>query len=276
MQNIKNINSTISRGIDKIPINRSYADVNLVKRTLSVLASINRLKLITVSAISNDCKIPSSSVIRILETLCNEGYLIKISRRGGYAVTSKVKLLSSGFNINSIIFEIVQPILDRLTKEYLWPFAVATLETNNMVIQYSSIPSSPLAHVKSTLNKRLSLLSRAHGLAYIAFCNINERKLLIKLALELNNLEDRVISSNYQWRRLIRQTRKLGYATRISKIDETTNTIAIPIYLQEGYVIATIGVTYFKKAVKTDKIDRMINSLKKEIAFTVEEIKLRI
>jgi len=276
MQIIKNINSIISRGIDKMPINRSYADVNLVKRTLSVLASINRLKLITVSAISNDCKIPSSSVIRILETLCNEGYLIKISRRGGYAVTSKVKLLSSGFNINSIIFEIVQPILDRLTKEYLWPFAVATLETNNMVIQYSSIPSSPLAHVKSTLNKRLSLLSRAHGLAYIAFCNKNERKLLMKLALELNNLEDRVISSNYQWRRLIRQTRKLGYATRISKIDETTNTIAIPIYLQEGYVIATIGVTYFKKAVKNDTINRMINSLKKEIAFTVEEIKLRI
>ena len=276
MQIIKNINSIISRGIDKMPINRSYADVNLVKRTLSVLASINRLKLITVSAISNDCKIPSSSVIRILETLCNEGYLIKISRRGGYAVTSKVKLLSSGFNINSIVFEIVQPILDRLTKEYLWPFAVATLETNNMVIQYSSIPSSPLAHVKSTLNKRLSLLSRAHGLAYIAFCNKNERKLLMKLALELNNLEDRVISSNYQWRRLIRQTRKLGYATRISKIDETTNTIAIPIYLQEGYVIATIGVTYFKKAVKNDTINRMINSLKKEIAFTVEEIKLRI
>ena len=276
MQIIKNINSIISRGIDKMPIKRSYADVNLVKRTLSVLASINRLKLITVSAISNDCKIPSSSVIRILETLCNEGYLIKISRRGGYAVTSKVKLLSSGFNINSIVFEIVQPILDRLTKEYLWPFAVATLETNNMVIQYSSIPSSPLAHVKSTLNKRLSLLSRAHGLAYIAFCNKNERKLLMKLALELNNLEDRVISSNYQWRRLIRQTRKLGYATRISKIDETTNTIAIPIYLQEGYVIATIGVTYFKKAVKNDTINRMINSLKKEIAFTVEEIKLRI
>src|SRR6476620_2547264 len=89
---------------------RSYADVSLVQRTLAVLECANRLNLITVRGISEDCAIPPSSVVRILETLCAEGYLTQISRRGGYALTSKVKSLSAGFHSKSLIMEVLQPV----------------------------------------------------------------------------------------------------------------------------------------------------------------------
>ena len=85
--------------------------------------------------------------------------------------------------------------MDALTKEYLWPFAVATLDHNAMVVQYSSIPLSPLAHARSTLHKRASLISRAHGLAYMAFCSSRERTLLLKLALERHFQEDQIVST---------------------------------------------------------------------------------
>jgi len=260
----------------KISEHRSYGDVSLVKRTLAVLECVNLLKLITVRSISEACSIPPSSVVRILETLCAEGYLVQISRREGYALTSKVKSLSAGFQRNSLIVELIQPVIDGLTKEYLWPFAVSTLDTDAMVVQYSSIPLSPLAHVRSTFHKRLSLISKAHGLAYMSFCNKRERKLLLKMALEKDFVEDRIVSSNYQWRRALRQTRKLGYATRLSKADKSTNSLAVPILLEEGTVAATIGVTYFLKAVKPTQIQLIIKSLKSEAITAAETLRRQI
>lgn len=255
---------------------RSYADVCLVQRTLAVLRCANRLKQITVRSISEDCSIPPSSVVRILETLCADGYLTHISRRGGYSLTSKVKSLSSGFHSKSLTMEILKPVVDGLTKEYLWPFAMATLDTDAMVVQYSSIPLSPLAHVRSTLHKRASLISRAHGLAYMAFCSSRERNLLMKLALERDFAEDRIVSSNYQWRKVLRQTRQSGYATRLSKADPFTNSLAVPICTEPGSVIATIGVTYFRKVAKRSQIDRMLTSLKREAASAAEAIRQRM
>jgi IclR family mhp operon transcriptional activator len=242
---------------------RSYADVNLVQRTLSVLECINRLALITVGEISRQCSIPAPSVVRILETLCSEGYLTHVSRRGGYALTTKIRQLSAGCQRSSIVVETLRPIADRLTKDHLWPFAVATLEQDAMVIQYSSIPLSPLAHVRSTLHKRVSLISRAHGLAYLAFCSSKERALLLKLALERNFIEDRITSSNLQWRRILRQTRRNGYAMRITNADPFTNSIAVPIIVEPGSVMATLGMTYFRSVVKQSQIEQMASALKK-------------
>jgi IclR family mhp operon transcriptional activator len=260
----------------RISEHRSYADVSLVQRTLAVLECANRLKLITVRAISENCAIPPSSVVRILETLCAEGYLTQISRRGGYALTSKVKSLSAGFHSKSLIMEVLQPVVDGLTKEYLWPFAVATLDRDAMVVQYSSIPLSPLAHARSTLHKRASLISRAHGLAYMAFCSGWERKLLLKLALERDFAEDRIVASNYQWRRALRQTRQSGYATRLSNADPFTNSLAVPIVIEPGAVVATIGVTYFRKVAKQAQIQRMLTSLKTEAASAAEAVRQRM
>ena len=254
---------------------RSYADVSLVQRTLAVLECANKLELITVGKISEECDIPASSVVRILETLCAEGYVTHISRRGGYALTSKVKSLSAGYHSKSLVVDVLRPVVDGLTKEFLWPFAVATLDHNAMVVQYSSIPLSPLAHVRSTLHKRTSLISRAHGLAYMAFCSSRERSLLLRLALERHFHEDEIVATSYQWRKVLRTTRRFGYASRLSDADPFTNSIAVPVVVNPGQVLATIGVTYFRRVVKQAQLGQMVNALKREAVSAAAEIRER-
>jgi IclR family mhp operon transcriptional activator len=215
-----------------------------------------------VRQISGACRIPPSSVVRILETLCAEGYLTHISRRGGYAVTSKIQSLSSGFHGSLWLAELLRPLVDDLTRQYLWPFSMATLDRDAMVVQYSTIPLSPLAHVKTTLHKRLSLVSRAHGRAYIAFCSGRERRHLLKLAVSNKHPENEVIANAREWRHLIRHTRRLGYGLRCSSVDPVTSTIAVPIVLTPGHVVATIGMTFFRKAVNDGKIVAYAGALK--------------
>jgi IclR family mhp operon transcriptional activator len=260
----------------KTSVHRSYENVMLIQRVLSVLEHFNRSQVSTVGRISSACDIPPSSVVRILETLCVEGYLTHISRRGGYAVTSKVRSLSSGFHGSLWLAELLSPLVDDLTRRFLWPFSMATLDRDAMVVQYSTIPLSPLAHVKTTLHKRLSLVSRAHGRAYIAFCTSQERRHLLRLAIAAQHPENEVIATAQDWRQMITQTRRRGYGLRCSAVDPATSTIAVPIELTPGHVVATLGMTFFRRAVNDGKIAAYASALKEAAAVAAHSVEEEI
>jgi IclR family mhp operon transcriptional activator len=255
---------------------RSYENLILVERVLAVLESANRLPAITVRAISEDCNIPPSSVVRILETLCDQGYLVHVSRRGGYVLTSKVKRLSAGFHGTHLVVEVLKSFANDLTRQHLWPHSVATLEKDAMVVQYSSIPISPLGHVHSTLHKRLSLLDRAHGRAYLAFCSSAERHHLVRVAATAKRPDDCAVRSGRDWRRMIRQSRKCGFAMRMGEIDPFTGSIAVPIMIEQGRVIATLGMTFFRSVVREPQIASYAAALKNAATAASKRLRMEI
>jgi IclR family mhp operon transcriptional activator len=252
---------------------RSYANLAQAERVLDVLEAANRLPAITVQNISQDCGIPPSSVVRILETLCDKGFLKRVSRRDGYALTSKVRQLSAGFHGGPLVVEALKPFADKLTRDFLWPLSVATLDLDAMMVQYSSIPISPMAHTRSTLHKRLSLLTRAHGLAYLAACGSAERHRLVRLAVSAQLPEDKVVRNAREWRRLIKQGRARGYAIRVSEADPFTSTIAVPLVAEPGRVLATLGMTFFLRVVHRPQIDIYVDALKSAAANATERLR---
>ncbi len=245
--------ATVARTPPATP-RRSYANLEQASRVLAVLEAANRLPAITVTAVARACAIPAPSVIRILETLCDEGYLVHVSRRGGYLLTSKVRRLSAGFHGTPQVVEVLRAHADALTRRNLWPHSVATLEHDAMVVQHTSIPLSPHAHVRTTLHKRLSLLSRAHGLAYLAFCGSAERHRLVRLAVSARRPEDRVVGDAAEWRRLVAKNRRRGYALRLSEADPLTCTVAVPVMAGPGRVAATLGMTFFRSVVREPQL----------------------
>jgi IclR family mhp operon transcriptional activator len=252
---------------------RSYSNVLLVQRVLRVLEAVNKLPNITVKAIHDECGIPSPSVVRILETLCAEGFLVHMSRRGGYVLTSRIGTLSAGYHGTPQVVEVLRAHVDELTRFHLWPFSVATLDRDAMVVQYSSIPLSPLAHVRTTYHKRLSLLSRGHGLAYLAFCNRIERRHLLRLAVARHSPDDHVITSARDWRELVRTTRRRGFAVRATDVDSFTQTLAVPIMPEPGRVIGTLGMTFFRSVVRESQFADYASVLKITAAAAAERIR---
>jgi len=233
---------------------RSYGNVSQIGRTLAVLEAANRLPSITVSALSAECAIPRPTVVRILETLCDLGFLEQLLPRGRYVLKSKLRALSAGFHDTQLAVEVLRPFADSITRDHLWPVSVATLEDHAMVVRYSTIPSSPLAHARSTLFKRLSLMTRAHGIAYLSFCSTTERHHLMRLARQAGNLVESDPTDWLEWRRMIMQCRAQGYALRPMRVDPSTSTIAVPVLSGEWRVAATLGMTFFPKALQDRQI----------------------
>lgn len=225
----------------------SYTPIRAVERSLDLLASLNRRPISRVQDLVADTGLPAPTIIRLLETLMATGHVQHHGRRVGYTVTARVAELSAGHHGLPLFLEPARPILTELTQDLLWPAALATLDGTAMVVRLSTIPDSPLAHTHSTLQKRLDLLSRAHGRAYLAFCPQAERKhLLTRLRkAELTHLPPGALEARMA--PILARIRHLGHAERAHDIDPETTTLAVPVR-HGGKVAATLGLTFFRGA----------------------------
>lgn len=225
----------------------SFDNIRSVERTLGVLRAMNDGNLSRITELQQKTGLPSATVVRIVETLVSLGYVKNHGRRVGYTLTERVLELSAGYHGLPLFLEQAKEILLDLTGDIRWPAALATLDNTSMVVRLSTIPESPLAHTHSTLQKRLDLLMRAHGRAYLAHCPDEERLSLYRRLREeeLTRLAPEDIEA--RMRPILAHVRHLGYAERDHEIDPQTTTVAVPVFFS-GKLTATIGVTFFRGA----------------------------
>jgi IclR family mhp operon transcriptional activator len=171
-------------------------------------------------------------------------------------------MLSSGFHGAPLIVEAARPWAIDLTRRLKWPVGVAVLDRDAVVIRFSTIPNSPVSPFHATLNMRLSLISRALGRAYLAFCPREEREVLVRLLADSQNPEDRPRDLARVVAGIVKTVRTVGYAERDPNVEpKSSGTIAVPIRTASG-VLATIGITYFRSAVPRGEVfDGLVRAL---------------
>jgi len=105
---------------------------------------------------------------------------------------------------------------------------------------------------------RLSLLGRALGRAYLAFCPVSERSMLLDMLTRSQAAEDRLASERKRALSLLAAIRKQGFAERDPVVEpRSSNTIAVPVVAGER-VLATVGMTYFTSALDRAEILRHV------------------
>ncbi|MCI5075866.1 DNA-binding transcriptional regulator [Oricola sp.] len=228
----------------------SYAPIKSVEKTLLVLEELNRHPVRRVSDIHAATGIPMPTLVRILETLAGAGYVQKISRWAGYCLTHKVLSLSSGFHGLPEVFRPAREAADSLTRTLKWPSAICSFDVDAMVVRYSTIPASPLSHKHSTINRRLDLLTRAHGRAWLAFCEEAERMRVWDMLARSGRHAGQVDELRGAMEPILDDVRRKGFAARDRQTEPETHTLAAPIILG-GVLIGTLGMTYFSRSVRS-------------------------
>jgi len=233
----------------------AFAPVQAVTKALEILAELNRGGLESVGDLHQKTGIPKPTVVRLLQTLIATGYVHRDEKTRGYHVTSAIRQLSSGFHGMPRVLEIARPFADQLTREILWPCAVCTLDLDAVVINYSTIPDSPISPFHSSLGRRLSLGGRALGRAYVCFCPADEQQILRNLMRTSDDPENSAMD-DAAFRRIAARALADGYVQRNSELEpRSSDTIAMPIR-SGGRVLATFGITFFKSAMKRERGER--------------------
>jgi IclR family mhp operon transcriptional activator len=210
--------------------------VQPVLRSFALLEALNGAGRATLARLHEATGLPKPTLVRLLDTLIEAGYVRRVSRIAGYELTERVLRLSSGFRHTDLVVEAARPFLSALTAEYKWPVALATFDRDAMLVRISTRHESPFSTDPDWLNKRLAMLLSALGRAYLAYCPDEERELILavlrssKAAMNTTARDGKYVSA------LLAGIRLQGYATTAPMRGDPAMGIAVPV--MEGEKVA--------------------------------------
>ncbi|MFT8244883.1 helix-turn-helix domain-containing protein [Roseomonas sp. BN140053] len=248
-------------------------------RALAILRELNRQRNTTVDALHRATRLPKPTVVRLLDTLIAAGLIKKGDRGIGYHVTSDVMSLSAGFHGGPLVAEAGRPWAAELTQRLKWPAAIGVQDGGRIAVSLSTTADSAVSPFHATVGVRFSLLTRAIGRAYLAFCPASERHILMRMLAASADPEDNPPNLEQVARAMIATVRRQGYALRDPKVEpRSSNTVAVPIFLGEA-VAGTIGLSYFRSAVShqvlTGDLIPALKEASREITVSMERLQQR-
>lgn len=250
----------------------SFPPVRSVERAIELLQCLNRQPISTLDLLHRQTGLPKPSLVRLLQTLVGLGLVNHAPQHGSYYLTSGVYTLSSGYHSEPRIIEAAAPVADAFTARFKWPVAIAVLDTDAVVVRYSTIAQSPLSLLHSSINMRLSLVSRALGRAYLAFCPRDEQEIILGLLAQSTQDEDKPAEDMEKIMEILEETRSQGYALRNPAVRPVSNTLALPIF-ENGRVVASFGLTWFSSALT---LKTAVKTFYPEMKAAAEKISARL
>jgi IclR family mhp operon transcriptional activator len=145
----------------------SFEPVRAITRGLTVLRLVSEQGPITATELARAAKLPQPTVVRILETLIDAGYVYRRSDSTTFGVTARTKMLGSGYDANSRLVQIAEPLIESMRAEIGWPSNLATLEGGSMVITYTNRNAKGLS-IPGRLGARIPLLATGVGIVQLA------------------------------------------------------------------------------------------------------------
>lgn len=229
----------------------SYRTVNSVVRALGLLEILNRQKFTSIELLHSVSGLPKPTIVRFMETLSTAGYVTKDAAGKGYRITSAVTALSCGYQGAPLVVEAGRPWAQELTLKFKWPVALATLDENAMLVSYTTSADSPMSPYQGILHRRMGLLSKALGRAYLAFCPGDERRLILDMLESKPHPDSDRRMSRDEIDAMLAETRGRGFALRVNNSGPTpSSSLAVPIFEHEqDRVLGTLCMTYYTSAI---------------------------
>jgi len=210
----------------------STRPIRALMRGLDALTVLNLRDGATVSEVAHEIRLPRTTVYRILETLCNSGFVYRDSTDERYRLTILVRGLSEGFDDEAWVKQIAKPMIYGLCAEIVWPISIATLSGTTMMLREATDHSTPLAIERYSAGFQLPLLNSATGRAYLANCPSEQRDALIEILARSNKEEDRPARDRAELLRALGEIKALGYATSTRTrrlVDEYAVSVPVPL-----------------------------------------------
>ncbi len=217
----------------------STRPIRSLMRGLDALTVLNLRDGATVSEVVQEIRLPRTTVYRILETLCDAGFVYRDGTDDRYRLTIMVRGLSDGFDVEAWVTQIAKPFIYELCREIVWPVAVATLSGTSMLVRETTDHSSPLAVERYSAGFRVPLLTSATGLAYLAHCPASQRDSLIEILARSGKPEDALARSRNELQQALREIRTQGYAAaNRSRPGSDDLTVSVPVALDDRALAA--------------------------------------
>lgn len=239
--------------------NASSDFVRSLSKGLAVLAALNETSPARISTMVKATGLPKPTLIRIINTLVADGYVVAQSREdgGGYRPTPKVRLLASVFAHGSLLAQLAKPVLFNLSLSVKWPAELLIPDGLSMLIEATSRDVAPIG-LKLFEQTRFPLLSSCAGLVYLAWQPREEQEEMISARLALDAASTGQRPTVDLVRARIDEIRRRGWEGRDYEApNEGTRVISVPV-LHEDRAIAVIALMTLRAVLPSNQIETRI------------------
>jgi IclR family transcriptional regulator, mhp operon transcriptional activator len=243
--------------------------VRALQRGLDILRAVNASGGIRAGALAAQIGLPRPTVYRLLETLEELGYVERGASNDLFRVTRRALSLGDGYDASIVVAQSAGPILFDLGKKFVWPCDLSVYESAAMVIQETTHAVSPLSIDRGMTGRRLPMLRTSAGRAYLAWCGEQERSVILRHLLRLDEPDDRPFLEQRALDRMVGDTRARGYAVRDGgEFNAKTASLAAPI-LRDDVVIGCLSVIWIRTAMSIDEARAQFIAPMKEAALQI-------
>lgn len=221
--------------------------VQSATRALRLLEYLNAYPGTALRQLAQALDLSRGTTYRLLETLCDDGYLERDQVTGGYRPAARVRSLSDGFADEQWLRDYAIDRLAKLADEINWPLKLTTLNGFEMLVRASTDLRSPFAFRRTFPGHRVSLINSAAGMVYLAYATDDRRRLLINtIRNAMPDSQDAELAAAPDFPRKLEQIRADGYGFIPS---QPISMVAVPIQTSAG-VFGCVVMQYYTSAVK--------------------------
>lgn len=233
----------------------AFDPVTAVIRALDVLRLVNKLEHASVTDIYRQTGIPKATVLRMIETLVNQGYVVREPDSATYAATGRCLLLSNGVRSHARLSAVAGPLLTTFRKKIGWPSDLGFFDHDAMVIAFTSREFGVLS-LNRQVGARTPMLLSALGRAYLAFCKEEERERILTVLRDSPNPLDKAALNMTAAKRMLDETRTRGFSVTDRNYLETVYEgaiwgIGVPV-VGGGQVLASMNVMFLRNALSLE------------------------
>lgn len=209
--------------------------IDALGRGLIVMHAIEESSAATLAQLHWQTGIPKPSLLRILKTLCESGWVIRNEIERRYVPSATPGDAGPLSQWRAGLSALAAPIRASLEKRVPWPTDLAVRDGLSMLILDAHRPINGLAVNYRVLGFRPSMMISSLGRCYLAFCPEEERRDIVAQLSRSPNALDRAALRKEVLRRLVSNGRLSGYCTRDpsylgSESPERFGALSVPVF----------------------------------------------
>ncbi|MBL8643958.1 MAG: helix-turn-helix domain-containing protein [Rhodospirillaceae bacterium] len=212
-------------------------------RGLEILEAINRHNGANLNQVAQDTKLSRGTAYRMLESLCDAGFLERRTNSNGYWLSARIPSLSSGYRSDAWVSQIAEPALEKLTRAYAWPCSLLIPTDLRMICLAHTEHLSPVTFRRRRIGLAMSMFDTASGLAYLAFAAPETQANLLTSAPTPAKAQGKATAGLLK--STLTQIRKRGY--HIVDSPDRGSVLSVPILVNDT-AFGSLSLRFFTSA----------------------------
>lgn len=157
--------------------------IRALGRALTILRVLNQHNGLNASELSRLVELPRPTVLRLLTTLAEDGYVVRCVADNSFRASRKVRELSFGYQSTSPLRIAAEEVLAQLEQDVVWPLAVISKDGDALYVEALTDHQSRMLRRRDSAGRDLPWLVGSAAHLYLADADEEDRRRLLARAL---------------------------------------------------------------------------------------------